>query len=193
MASINSSSINNLPRIIAICGRKRSGKDSVAGYLSEHYGYVNAKFADPLKQAVKGFFGFTEHQVEVDKEVVDELWGITPRHAMQFIGCHIVQHEFQKLIPDIGRDFFIKSLLCKHKNTERVVISDLRFAHEFDAINAIEGSIIIKLTRPDIDNSDTHISEIEVDNIKCEYEIVNDGTLEDLWEKIETIMKTISM
>ena len=176
----------NLPRIIAICGRKRTGKDTIAQHLCEKYGYKNAKFADPLKQAVKGLFGFTDRQIEVDKEELDPFWGITPRNAMQFIGSHVVQFEFQKLLPGISRDFFVKSLLAKYEN-QHIVISDMRFKHEYDAIQRIEGSLIIKVTR-DVEDLDTHISEIEVDEIHPECCVHNNGTIKMLIERIDHIL-----
>ena len=178
-----------LPRIIAICGRKRTGKDTVAGYISRKYGYTNAKFAEPLKAAVQGLFGFTDKQLEDDKEVVDETWEITPREAMQFMGCNFVQYELQKLMPHIGRNFFIKSLLNRHKKN-RIVISDLRFLHEYEAIAQEPDSLVIKLVRPSADNGDTHISETEVDSVSPKYVIDNTGSLDKLYQRIDEIMET---
>ena len=177
----------NCPRIIALVGKKRTGKDTVALYLTGKYGYTNAKFADPLKRAVREFFNFTDHQIEVDKEVVDSIWGITPRHAMQFIGCEVVQHQFQKILPDIGRMFFVKSLLSRYKK-ETIVISDMRFVHEYDAIHALPDTLVIKLERPSIDDGDDHISEKEVDDIHPEHVIKNTGTVEDLLGQVQEIL-----
>lgn len=175
------------PRVIALVGKKRTGKDTVANHLVQHYGYTNAKFADPLKRAVQGLFGFTDEQIEVTKEVVDPLWGVTPRQVMQFIGCDVVQHQFQTLLPTIGRGFFVKSLLSRYR-TERIVISDMRFLHEYDAIRALEDAVIIKLERPSVDDGDSHISEKEVDAIHPQYVIQNTGTVGDLLKRVDAIV-----
>lgn len=175
------------PRIIALVGKKRTGKDTVAQYIVEKYGYTNAKFADPLKRAVKEFFNFTDRQIEIDKETVDPRWGITPRHAMQFIGCEVVQTQFQKILPEIGRMFFVKSLLSRYQK-EAIVISDMRFVREYDVIRALPDTLIIKIERPSVDDGDVHISETEVDDIHPEYVIKNTGTVEDLLEHVQTIL-----
>lgn len=177
------------PRVIAICGRKRSGKDTVASFICDKYGYSNAKFAEPLKASVQGLFGFSDYQLEVDKESVDAFWGVSPREVMQFFGAHVVQYEFQKLLPGIGRSFFIKSLLARHKD-DKIVISDLRFQHEFDAIKAIPNAIIFKLIRPSLTNEDNHISEREVDEIVVpdEFLLENNGSVEALLTKVDGVL-----
>jgi hypothetical protein len=174
------------PKVIAICGRKRVGKDLLSNYLCDTYGYTNMKFADPMKKALKELFGFTEKQIEIDKEIVDSFWGISPRQAMQFFGCNVIQHEFQKLIPDIGRNFFVKSLVNKIVNhKDKVIISDLRFIHEYQGIKeAFPDIIVIKLLRPNIDNNDSHISETELDSIQGDYTIINEGTEQELFNKV---------
>ena len=40
------------PKIIAICGVMRSGKDTIANHLVENYGYENVKIADTLKRVL---------------------------------------------------------------------------------------------------------------------------------------------
>lgn len=179
----------SLPRIIALCGKKHSGKDVVAAYLGTRYGYVNAKFAAPLKLAVRGFFGFTEHQVEYDKETVDPFWDISPRQAMQFIGVDVVQRSFQTLIPGIGRDFFVKSLLARHAHDSKIVISDMRFLHEYHAIMQAGDCMVVKLTRPDLESEDQHCSETELENIEAAHVIVNNGTIDDLYDKVEKLVR----
>jgi hypothetical protein len=177
-------------QIIAICGRKQVGKDLMANFICDNYDYINMKFADPMKRALKELFNFTEQQIEIDKEIVDKEWGISPREAMQFFGCNVIQYEFQKLIPGIGRNFFVKSLATKIKKTKsNIVISDLRFIHEYKALKEqFPNIIIIKLFRPSIASSDTHISEMELDNIIGDFTIINDGTKQDLFDKTKNIL-----
>lgn len=174
--------------IIALCGKKRSGKDTIAKYLCETRGCVHAKFAAPLKGALKELFGFTEDQLEATKDVVDDFWGICPRTAMQFIGSEVAQMEFQKLLPGIGRSFFVKSLLARHAHDERVVISDMRFLHEFEAVRKHTRNLIIKVVRPGVDDGCEHMSETELENITDVVVVVNDGSVENLCLAVETIV-----
>lgn len=134
-------SLQSLPKIIAICGLKRSGKDTIADYLCQHFGYTKIRIANPLKQGLKVMFGFTDDQLETDlKDVVDERWGIEPRKIMQFIGTEVMQYKINEVMPSIGRTFWIKSLIEEHINKEDAkdklfVIPDLRFKHEYELLS----------------------------------------------------------
>ena len=44
--------------IIALTGKKGCGKDTIANYLVEKYGFINYGFADPIKEVGKILFGF---------------------------------------------------------------------------------------------------------------------------------------
>jgi hypothetical protein len=174
-----------LPRIIAICGCKRVGKDTVAEHLRDKLGYKVVKFAEPLKDMLKVLFGFSHEQIESTKDVVDPMWGVAPRKVMQFFGTEIMQFEVQRLLPNIDRGFFVKSLLARHKDDERIVISDMRFIHEWEAIkNTHSDSLIIKITR----NGglvDDHVSEKELEQIQPDLVIENNGTLESLFAQVD--------
>jgi hypothetical protein len=100
--------MSNMPKIIAICGAKRSGKDVLADYLVKKYNYERLAFADPLKLTVKNLFNFDDDQLGIGedkgtdkKDIIDERWGITPRAALQFFGTEIMQEKIQELLPNI--------------------------------------------------------------------------------------------
>ena len=50
-------------KLLGICGKAGSGKDTAAAYLIEKHGFVKLAFADPLKRFAKGVFGFTSEQL----------------------------------------------------------------------------------------------------------------------------------
>ena len=177
-------------RVIAICGYKRSGKDTIADFFVSTYGYKPLKIAEGLKNLMKTMFDFTDAQLEETKDVTDQRWGITPRRAMQFFGTEIMQHEVQKLLPDIGRNFWMRKITNTLSNAsadERFVISDMRFHHEYEALKEFY-PFIIKVTNPSVKCVDTHCSETEFDTIPHHIEIINDGTLEALHEKLRNII-----
>lgn len=62
--------------IVGIAGKARSGKDTVAKYLIEEYGFKSISFATALKEGLgRRVFGLTDDQLYGDKkEVVDEFW-----------------------------------------------------------------------------------------------------------------------
>ena len=81
------------------------------------------------------------------------------------------------------------------------IISDTRFPNELKAVKDRNG-IVIRITRPDfVENALTgekfpvkvyrqeHESEIALDNSEFDYEILNDGTIADLRDKVYAILK----
>jgi len=197
-----------MPRIIAICGAKRSGKDVLAEHIVKQYHYERVAFANPLKQAVKALFNFNDEQVETDiKDVVDEKWGITPRAALQFFGTEMMQEKIQELLPDIKRNFFantLKNYIASHRDADgqktSFVISDMRFLHEYEMLFQIpnirkEDIVVIRVLRPTTTgvaafaSSDSHISELEYVNIPYDVVLVNNSTIENYLAKFDKIME----
>ncbi len=185
--------------IVGASGKKRHGKDSVGQILAANHNFQTIAFADPIKKAVMEWYGFTYEQVYGDdKEVVDTRWGITPRHAMQQIGTEVgrlihgdtwvrkclmtieaaYRGEPVELIDHEAKRF--STFTWPAETAHSWVICDCRFTNEAEAIKAA-GGWVIKVTRPSLGASrDQHASETNVDLVKEDYTIVNDGTLVDL-------------
>lgn len=184
-------------KILGICGKKRSGKDTVGEYLIENYGYVRYAFGDPVKDVCRVMFKFTEEQLYGDKkEIIDPRWGISPRQAFQKIGTDFGQEALHKIIPDITGEVRCRQFWTKHfelwfkeeveKNPDiKVVITDVRFKHEAKMITNLGGSII-KIHRDGLPE-DNHISETELERVQASYIVDNNGTLEDLYRKMDII------
>ena len=86
--------------IIAITGYKQSGKDTIAKYLCEKYGYVQYSCASPIKEAAKDMFNWTDEHVNGElKEVLDPRWGIMPRQVLQSLGTEYGQFMLSKMYP----------------------------------------------------------------------------------------------
>lgn len=99
-------------QIIGIIGKKRHGKDTIADYLVSNYGYTKVSFADTLKDVCHIIFGFNQKQLHnEEKEMIDDIWNITPRELFNFIGTDLMRNEFSKKFPHIGHDIWILSLL----------------------------------------------------------------------------------
>jgi hypothetical protein len=162
------------PRIIAICGAKRSGKDFLATYLIDKYDYKHIKIAQKLKDVCQILFGFSNDQIENNsKDVVDQHWGVSPRKCMQFIGTELMQYKIQELLPCCGRKFWINSLINSLENDTKYVISDLRFKHEYEELHKL-GCLIIKVESYNTTENDTHSSEQEYKVIPADIVVYND-------------------
>jgi dephospho-CoA kinase len=179
------------PRIIALIGSKRSGKDTVASILHQ-YGYENWKFAARLKSVCKELFGLTHDELETDlKDRVNEKWGVTPRYLMQIVGTEIVQHTLPKYVPSVSKEFWVK-VMCDNIDenpSSQIIISDMRFIHEAEYIrNRYSNVLYIKLIRPESAIKDSsHISEKEWQKITADEEIINGGTLFELKQKVDQV------
>jgi hypothetical protein len=70
------------------------------------------------------------------------------------------------------------------------VITDMRFPNELEAV-VEKGGLTIRVTRDNGTRAidiDPHPSETSLDNSTFDYEIVNDGTIKELAEKVQIIL-----
>lgn len=193
--------MKHFPKIIAISGLKRSGKDTIADYLCINYGYTKIKIANPLKQGLKVMFGFTDEQLESDaKDEIDPRWEVQPRKIMQFIGTDVMQYQLQQIIPGVGRKVWIKSLIEEHiansRNLDKLfVIPDLRFLHEYEELSKYNTVFwrVNRITELDKFNHvcDLHISEKEYLQIPVSH-IFKNETKNGLFSQIDTQIHQIS-
>jgi hypothetical protein len=180
--------------LIGIIGKKRSGKDTSGDYLVQNKNFTKYSFANPIKRGAMELFGFTEDQVFGDaKDVIDPTWGITPRLVLQIMGTEVFQYDMPEYIPElksIGRGFWVKRFeqwYQKNKNLD-VVICDVRFQHEVDAILKMGGTVW-RVERPNLNGGDEHASEKEMDLIEGVTNILNnEGTLDELYNKIDLLL-----
>jgi hypothetical protein len=164
------------PKIVAICGAKRSGKDVLANFLADQYGYTHIKISQKLKDACKILFDFTDEQLESNiKESKDPRWGISPRVCMQFLGTEVMQYKIQEILPNVGRKFWIQSLLTSINDNKKYVISDLRFVHEYEELKKLN-TFVIRVDKESFDaiSNDPHPSEQEYKELVPDYTVEND-------------------
>lgn len=187
--------------IVGVVGRKRSGKNTISDYLVKNYGYVEYSYAEPIKRGCKEMFGFTDAQLwgtEQDKEAVDPRWGISPRRMLQLLGTELLQFDIHNHTKDgefpIGRSVWVRKFRLwyldeKEKNPNlKVVISDVRFLHEEEVLHGLDATIV-KVIRPSIISIDGHASETELEKIIPDITFINDGTIEELYTKVEDNLK----
>jgi hypothetical protein len=182
------------PKIIAICGLKRSGKDTIADTLCQRYGYEKVKIATPLKEALKTMFQFTDAQVEGnEKDAIDPRWGVEPRRLMQFIGTEVMQFHLQEVLPNVGRKFWIQRLVEEHisPNNKIIVIPDLRFQHEYELLSEYN-TMFWRVERFDQEaNADTHSSEREYLDIPVQHIFKNNSSKECLEQSVIDTMSQL--
>jgi len=181
--------------IIGVLGRKGSGKDTVSDYVITKFNFEKMIIAEPLKNACRELFNFSDEQLYGDlKETNDPQWEVSPRKVLQWLGTDVFRNRIGELNPNIGNNFWVNLLKVRYlqklkKNKDsKIIVSDVRFQNEIDVIHQLGGKVI-KLTRPSINNVDAHESEKNIDNLKGDYDIMNDGSLDELYKKVEEIFK----
>ena len=169
--------------VIGIAGHRGSGKSAAAAVLVEH-GFVRQRFAQPLKDMLKAV-GLTDEHVDGSlKETPCELLGgATPRHAMQTLGT---EWGRELLHPDL----WIILWRSRARSTPLVVVDDVRFPNEVEAVRA-EGGTIWRVNRPGCDG-DGHISESYISGFVVDCEIDNSGDLRFLRAQLEAALVEIS-
>lgn len=176
--------------IVGITGLAGSGKSTAALRMRTHHGFHTVKFSAPLKNMLRTL-GLEERHIEGDlKEVpCDLLGGQTPRHAMITLGTEWGRNLIS---PKLWVNAWKRSVSEHFSAYPRTpaLTDDLRFLDEAEALEDFDG-IVIRIVRPGQGDTGSHVSETEMSQIKADYEILNDGTKERLWFKIDTLIRDL--
>lgn len=192
--------------IIGIRGEAGSGKDTVADYLQNNYGFKKFSFATALKKIIviltgwsMDFVNGTNPELRPLRETeVHPFYKMTCRQMMQFIGTDLLRNQLNSDIWVEAVRNEIKCYIEECKNGEvpvepRIVFTDARFPNEALMIQELGGKMY-KIVRPGKTSmlqgdTKTHISEIDfkVDN---EVVILNDETLISLFGKVDNYISS---
>jgi len=174
---------------ILIIGKAGSGKTTAGKYISEKYGFKTFALADNIKK-------FTVKMLNLCNisATLDDMYDVNKKH--------LYRHYMQYVSTDLCKNFFGKNCWCEmlKKNIEdsgcnKYIIDDIRFVSDYDFWFNPEEDISIKIithrNAPNqCDKKDSvHPSELETDKINCQYTIINDGSIDDLYKQIDEIIK----
>ncbi len=126
--------------LIGIVGQAGAGKSTLARLIAERHAFEEESLAAPLKAVCAALFGFTNAQLFGPSEArneVDPRWGFAPRKALQFIGTEVAR--------GLHKDVWVRALLrtlAQPGAPRFVVVSDVRFQNEVDAIHAAGGKVV---------------------------------------------------
>lgn len=165
-----------------------SGKSTVAdklGSLELHDAICwRLSLARPIKDMLSELFG---RKIEDADKEAPYFMGSSPRRMMQTLGTE----WGRTLHPDFWLGIWVRRALhcMKWANYRHIfIVDDVRFPNEAQLIKDLGGALI-RVMRPDNINTSTHSSEGQV--LPYDYEIVNDGTLDELSEKVKTIAEKL--
>ena len=201
--------------IIGVVGFISSGKDTIADYLVNIHQFRRESFANTLKDAVSHVFGWNRELLEGRtkhardwRDQIDPWWAerlklpkLTPRWVLQYWGTDVCRRAFHD-------DIWIAALEARlSRRSDNTVISDVRFPNEITSIRSAGGKIVwvkrgplpewydlavesntgtfnhMKTAYPDI-----HVSETAWVGTQFDYEIDNNGTIDELYTNIKNLV-----
>jgi hypothetical protein len=176
--------------IIGLSGYAQSGKDSTAELLCLNYGYRRVSFAEPMRVALMRLNPKLDSITTLQQLVDDYGWDMAKhnpevRRLLQVFGTDVGRSMF-------GEDFWIKIALRDLRQDERVVVSDVRFPNEAEAIKKLGGTMW-RINRHNHSPVNSHPSERSMDNYMFNHVIYNDGTLDDLSDEVFMLAKELDL
>jgi len=183
-------------------------------FLGKDYWQIK-KFAEKLKSIASLLTGIPIEMFEdqeFKKTFLPLEWGylkdsttyqlMTVRELLQKLGTEAMRnglHEnvwVNSLMADYKPDTYTRvNVTYIASNLPNWIITDTRFPNELDAVKGKEGvTIKVKRNWGSTENLfSTHPSETALDDATFDYEIVNDGTIEELIEKVRAILIELSI
>lgn len=187
--------------VIGLHGKMGAGKNECARRLAllSELSVVEVSFAWKLKQSFAALFDIPTPVLESWKNDRDvtvtisrETWGATDAVTSQTVRSALQRYGTEAHRDIFGADFWLDAAL-PYRDTPRdngyqdalYVVTDVRFPNEAEWVNAVGGRLI-RVTRPGFDSGigTDHPSEAFVDSLPVDIDIVNDGSIGDLEDKV---------
>tara|TARA_B100001094_G_scaffold217417_1_gene211465 strand:- start:3373 stop:4035 length:663 start_codon:yes stop_codon:yes gene_type:complete len=207
--------------IIGLVGWIGSGKNTVADILATQHDYKKDSFAAPLKDATANIFNWPRKTLEGDtdhsrhfRECVDPYWAnklsiknFTPRLALQIVGTELFREHFH---PRIWLDSLEHRYIAGGQKP--TIITDCRFRNELAFVKQM-GGFTIRVKRGDdphwtelakqaqqdddfaiqqLADIGIHASEWDHTGQLVDFIIENNGSLEQLTDKVQGVVKVLS-
>jgi len=195
--------------LIGISGKIGSGKDTLGIVIKNcaDSGYEIKKFADKLKDIACLLIGCTRRQLEnreFKETPLGEEWdNLTPRKLLQLLGTECGREIIH---PNIWVNALFADYVCDNCGQQECptdeedtgqmidssfpnwIITDVRFPNEAQAIKD-RGGIMIRIERPGVEShcGGQHPSETALDNYNFDYVIENEGSIDELIQKIKQL------
>lgn len=194
--------------IIGICGFQSAGKDTIANLLINKYGFKKLSFAGAVKDIVSIMFGWPRDKLEgltkedrEWRETIDTWWAqklqmpqLTPRYVLQYIATDVFRNHWH---PEIWITIVERQL----NQFDNIVITDSRFENEIKLLMKYNAKIIhvykkipqwfdkYKMGEEVLEIEQMHRSEYEWIRCHHDYAVSNNGTIDELNEKIIYIIE----
>jgi hypothetical protein len=172
-------------RIIGLTGAAGAGKDLAASMVP---GACRVAFADPIYQGLSTMLGVLEAELR-DRSAKERPivgLGASPRQLLQTLGT---EWGRQMVRDDIWlRVAFWRWEQLAAGGVSLIVVPDVRFENEARLIHGQGGEVWL-IHRPELEPVATHVSEAGIPLGQIDKLIVNDGTVDQLRERVEATLR----
>lgn len=178
--------------IIGLTGKARSGKGEIASHLALCHKFHEDSFAAPIRRFMMDILNIQSmNEYHALKEVPNPIFGgKTLREALQTCGTEWGRNM-------IYEEMWIESLKKRVSNSSKhsnIVISDIRFNNEAQAVLDLGGKIV-QVIRPSvsINYGRNHESEDVIDPEFVSHIITNKHSIECLHNQIEDYVELMEL
>ncbi len=163
------------PIRIAFGHQSRVGKDTAADYICNTYGANTCRFSSGIYHIAESIQAYLGRDKVKDPGL------------LQFLGEGLRQHYGDDVWVNPARESICD--LMQLLPQSNITVTDLRHINEAEMLTEL-GFITVKIVRPDcvIDRDPNHISETALANYNFDYTIINDGTVDELYDKLDNII-----
>ncbi|MEC0370024.1 hypothetical protein [Paenibacillus chibensis] len=175
---------------IGLISKLRAGKDTIAEYLEDEYGFLRYAFGDGLR--------------DICGRLYPEQFagGAKPRALLQSFGEYARTHD-----PNVWvNDMFRRISHNEYTRYQPIVVSDVRQPQEYTALQSA-GYVLIRVTAPDAVRIDRaiksgdkfsyadlmHRTETALDDYPADITVDNGGTLDELYAQIDEIVAYLNL
>ena len=185
-----------MKKVYACIGQKRVGKDTAADYICGKLGCKKHALATPLKELVCNMLNINMEALDKLKNEKWSMWALSEEEDNEMANIKVSFRSILQRCGDSQKEFFgldcyMRKLHEKLLHEDVIVVPDVRLLEEQKWLMAHTDVTFIKIVRSvKMDNDSAHRTEVEVDELGYDVLIDNDGTIEELYVKIDEVIGT---
>ena len=179
-----------MTNIVGLSGFATSGKDTAAQALLD-VGWKRLSFADKMREAALALDPHvTQHCLECDPlrltDVVEDMGWTDAKQIPE------VRRFLQRLGTEMGRNlfgenFWVDIAFANAPKGVDLVVTDLRYPNEAEAIRA-RGGIVIRVEREGVGPVNDHPTEHALDDYPFDYTLINNYDIESLQHNLREVV-----
>lgn len=169
--------------VIGLAGTAGAGKDTVGRYLADRFDFSLIALADPIREGLCAMLGLDAEAFARETKELPTWCGQSPRQLMQSLGTDWGR---QRVSGDVWMRIAERRIRQTHFD---VAITDVRFPDEADWVRSMGGEVW-RIVRPGHGATAHagHESERAVDLLRADRYLINSGTREQLFERVDVAL-----